>query len=121
MSSTMPSKPVEAEARGNAVEIAETSLFEDQPAAGLFGERRAGGNGVGIAVERQDTCGGVCENGPRVAAGAERGIEIEAGPRVERREDRVEKHGNVPGRSASGETLVIAAARCHSRAPRGRG
>ncbi len=77
---------------------------------------------VGIAVEGEHLRSGRREERLRVAAGAEGRVEIKAaGLRLDRRHDWIKEHGHVPGRSACGETIVIAAARYHSRAPRGRG
>ena len=93
-----------------------------QPALRLCNGFSSAGNRIGIAIETQNTRVLGCEQGPRITACAKCTVEIgAAGTRGKSREDLFEEHGHVPGRSACGESFVFAAARTHSRAPRGIG
>ncbi len=103
-------------------EIRKHALHQHEPALRCGDEIEARGNGGRIAVDGEDARAWNGEDGPAIAAGAEGGIEENfAGLRGERGKNFVTKHGKVAGRSAGGENVSFAAARCHSRAPCDRG
>ena len=104
------------------VESSKSLLYKAKPPPRFGDEPGSAGNCGRVAIERENLGIGPGEQSLRIAAGAESGVEIKAAlARSERGHDFVTKHGNVPGRSASGEISLIAATRCHSRAPCGRG
>ncbi len=71
-----------------------------------------------IAIETQHLAIRRRENRTRIAAGAERAVDIDAaGANAEMLDDRPDEHGNVAGRSASDVRISGVAARHHSRAP----
>ena len=104
------------------VEPSKSLFYKTKPPARFGHELGSFRNCGRVAIERENLGVGLGEQSLRIAAGAKSGVEIESAlARSERGHDFVTKHGNVPGRSASGEKSLIAATRCHSRAPCGRG
>src|ERR1700730_9146419 len=104
------------------VEPCKSLLYKTKPPLRFGHEAGSAGNCGRVAIERETLGVGLGEQSLRVAAGAECGVEIKSAlARSERGHDFVTKHGNVAGRSAGGEISLIAATRCHSRAPCGRG
>src|ERR1700730_9784002 len=104
------------------VEPSKSRLYKTKPPPRFGHEPGSAGNCRRVAIERENLGVGLGEQSLRIAAGAESGVEIKSAlARSERGHDFVTKHGNVLGRSASGEISLIAATRCHSRAPCGRG
>src|SRR2546423_3756595 len=104
-----------AEALRDVFEIGEAVLDQCQPAAGLLDQREPARDCVAVTVDADDTRTRHFENGARVPAGAERGIDINA--TVARRQildQLAAEHGNMTGGSASGRGA--AAAHHHSRA-----
>src|SRR5581483_11808807 len=94
-------------------EVAEAILGERQA---VIGERAAERDGVRIAVDGDDLAIRLREDGAAVAAGAKRGVDIDAAvPDLEEFNGGAAEHGNVGGWSASDSRA--AAARRHSRAP----
>ena len=78
----------------------------------------AGHDSRRIAVEREHRAAGSLKDQPRVAAGTECPVQVDAaGTDRESADRRAGEHGNVPGRSASDHRNSGAAARHHSRAP----
>ena len=74
---------VDAEALGDLVELAKARLHKLEPPAGRSLERFAGPNGRGVAIER-DHARAAVKKRARVAAGAERAVDIERRPREDR-------------------------------------
>src|SRR3984893_163785 len=104
------------------VEPSKSLLYKTKPPPRFGHEPGSAGNCGRVAIERENLAVRFGEQSLRIAAGAESGVKIKSAlARSERGHDFVTKHGNVPGRSASGEISLIAAARYHSRAPCGRG
>src|SRR6185437_275572 len=78
-------------------EFAETGLDKLEPPARRRGKRLASANGRGIAVDRDHPCAALDERA-RIAAGAERGVDIEAaGPRIERLDRFSQQDRNMAG------------------------
>ena len=106
----------------DAFELGKARLDQRQPAARGVDKVKARRDRAGIAIERQNFRVRGREDGGGITTGTEGRVEIEAtGFRRQGFEDLHTKHGNVTGQSASGDVLKIAAARIHSRAPRGGG
>ena len=86
---------LDAEAPGDRVELAEARFREPKPAAGRSRQRGAGANGRRVAVDGDDRRAAI-EKRARIAAGAERGVDIDAaGAGLERRHRLVKQDGNV--------------------------
>ena len=93
---------VDAETLGDLVEIAEARLDELKPPAGRSGERGAGPNGRRVAIER-DHARAAVEQRARIAAGAERAVDVEAaGARIERLHRLLEQDRNMAEPSGRG-------------------
>ena len=103
-------------ARGG-VEIGKTLLDQRQPAAGGLHKIGAQRDRVLVAVDADHRAIGGGEDGARITAGAESGVDINAAVmHVEEIESGATEHGNVEGRSANDSRKAVAARR-HSRAP----
>ncbi len=102
---------------GEVVEqVAEVPLREVQPARVGGGERRAAGDGVGVAVEREDGAAAV-EQRRRVAAAAEGAVEDpRARPRRQMLQHLVEQDGDVAAHGTPFPDLAAASARPRARA-----
>ncbi len=100
-SSTTPSSDGHAGAGEQRDHVAEAAVQQMQPAGMAGGQRGAAGDGVGIAVDRPQGAVDGAEDRRRIAAAAERAVEIDAA--VARRqggEHLVQHHRNVAGLEA---------------------
>src|SRR3984893_8767433 len=92
------------------VEPCKSLLYKTKPPPRFGHEPGSAGNCGRVAIERENLGVKFGEQSLRIAAGAESGVKIKSAlARSERGHDFVTKHGNVPGRSASGEISIIAA------------
>src|SRR5262245_46978973 len=97
-------------------EIAEPVLDQCQPAGHLLDEVRAQRDCSLIPVDADHLAIGGCENGARIAAGAEGAVDVDAAvTRLEEADRLATEHGNVECRSASDSRT--ATARHHFCAP----
>ena len=108
---------VETAFRRELGEIGEFRVMKDEPTTARFDQILAAGNGVGIAVERNDI-GTLAEDGRGVTTRAEGTVENDfAGLGVKRLQDLREKNRNVANRSAIGIGKTFAKVRRHSVSP----
>ena len=95
MSKTTPSAASTPRRFADRVELAEARFREPKPAAGRSRQRRAGANGRRVAVDGDDRRAAI-EERARIAAGAERGVDIDAaGAGLERGHRLLKQDGNV--------------------------
>src|SRR5262249_22274977 len=93
---------VDALGRQQFGHVAEASFDQAQPRRVALSHCLAGGDRVGIAVDRDDLALGAIEHGAGVATGAERAVEVAAAVRrAQRVHDLAGQHGNVTGAHAS--------------------
>ena len=99
-------------------EVGEAILEEQQPIPRFRGDGRACGDRGGITVDADHPRARRCQDGARVAAGAEGRVDVDAASADTEPPHRgAGEHGKVTSRSASDSRAV--AARHHSRAPSG--
>ena len=108
----------EAGGARDRVELREAFFDQRQPAVATARRvRRRAAIACRVAVDADHPAIGGRQDGARVAAGAEGGVDIDAAVTdVEKLDRRAAEHGNVAGRSASDSARAVAA-RHHSRAP----
>ena len=97
-SSATPSTSSTPSAAKQLGHVAEAAFDQAQPRRIALGKRLAGGDGVGIAVDGDHLAVGAIEHRRRVAAGAERAVEIAAAvARLQRVDDFARENGDMAG------------------------
>src|SRR4029077_3131650 len=110
-----PSDSCVPEPARNLFEIGESLLDHGEPATGLLDQPKPARYGIAVAVDADNPRARHVEDRPRVPAGAEGAVDVDATlARREIRDDLAGEHGNMTGRAASGRSA--AAAPPHSRA-----